>query len=593
MTAPRPTRRCRGDAGVTLIELLATIAISTIVIGAASMALIVAFKTTGATADSFAESNDAELISMFFVPDAQSATTIGQTLTTGCSEESSADVLRMQGPGFSLGYRFEGTVLTRWICESGTARTHIIGRHLKDVIPWSTGGHQVALTIVAESGHSFSLVGTQRTGTVDLPPPTSPNILPVSDISADCTHLRCLLDGAGSTDSDGAIAAYAWDLGDGTTASTAQVDHLYAFAATFTVRLTVTDTSGGQATTTTTVEVAANQPPTASFTASCVGRTCTVDGSASIDPDGALGAFEWDWGDGSAHESGVTLAHTYATVGPKTITLTVIDSDGAIATATQVVTPANQAPAASFTLTCAGRTCNVDASASADPDGTITSYSWIWGDGSANGTGETAAHTYTTSGPKTVTLTVTDNEAAIGTTTRNANVNMAPTASFTISTDGSGTTCNLAVCAVTSTSTDGDGTIASYAWSWGDATADGSDAATSHTYTALGSRTITLTVTDDDGATASISTAVTPPVLTFTTKNTSQYRVTLAWAPASLSGTNVDIYRNGSIVASNQVNDGDWFRASNNKNNVNGTYKVCERTGTVKRCTNSITAVIP
>jgi PKD repeat protein len=80
----------------------------------------------------------------------------------------------------------------------------------------------------------------------------------------------------------------------------------------------------------------------------------------------------------------------------------------------------NAAPTASFTLSCNGPTCKVDATGSADPDGSIASYDWSWGDGTAHDSGATATHTYAAGGSDDVTLTVTDNRGSTGTVTHTA-----------------------------------------------------------------------------------------------------------------------------------------------------------------------------
>jgi PKD repeat protein len=379
------------------------------------------------------------------------------------------------------------------------------------------------------------------------------------------------------------VAGYLWDLGDGTTAATSQVDHTYAVAGTYAVRLTVTDDDGATSSATDALTVVANQPPTAAFTVSCAGRDCSVDAATSTDADGAVTALAWGWGDGTANGAGGTATHSYATSGAKTITLAVTDNEGAIASTTRQVT-LNLAPTASFTLSCTGRACTVNGAASTDPDGTISGYAWGWGDGTANGSGSSTTHTYTTSGSKTVTLTVTDSSGGTAATTRTANVNLAPTAAFTID------TCNLAVCGVNATtSTDSDGTIASYSWAWADASANGTVSTTTHAYSALGARTIVLTVTDDDGATATASVVVTPPVLVIAT-GTPSYTATLSWTPASLSGT-VDVFRNGVALISGDTNDGSYVRFNATKANVNGSYKVCEHAG-LKRCTNTVVVAL-
>jgi subtilisin family serine protease len=52
------------------------------------------------------------------------------------------------------------------------------------------------------------------------------------------------LSAAGSTDADGTITGYAWDFGDGTTASGPTPTHTWTWAGSYTVRLTVTDDDG-------------------------------------------------------------------------------------------------------------------------------------------------------------------------------------------------------------------------------------------------------------------------------------------------------------------------------------------------------------
>jgi PKD repeat protein len=86
--------------------------------------------------------------------------------------------------------------------------------------------------------------------------------------------------------------------------------------------------------------------------------------------------------------------------------------------------------------------------------------------------------------------------------------NVAPSASFTSS-------CSDLVCTFTDASTDSDGVIAARAWTFGDG-ATSTATNPSHTYAAAGTYTVRLTVTDDDGATASASSAVTastPPAI--------------------------------------------------------------------------------
>ena len=83
----------------------------------------------------------------------------------------------------------------------------------------------------------------------------------------------------------------------------------------------------------------ANTPPTPSFTATCAGLTCSVDASASSDPDGAITAYQWSFGDGTTG-SGATATHGYGQAGTYPVTLTVTDAGGLTASTTRQVTPA-------------------------------------------------------------------------------------------------------------------------------------------------------------------------------------------------------------------------------------------------------------
>jgi probable HAF family extracellular repeat protein len=168
-----------------------------------------------------------------------------------------------------------------------------------------------------------------------------------------------------------------------------------------------------------------NTPPTAAFTATpATGvspQPVALDASASIDREGPIAAYAWDFGDGSATATGVTASHVYSSPGSFTVTLTVTDRKRATGTASSTITvKANTPPTASFTATpirgLAPLTVAFNASASSDPDGSIVSYAWTFGDG-ATGSGSVTQHTYVTSGRFQVTLKVTDDRGGTGSAT--------------------------------------------------------------------------------------------------------------------------------------------------------------------------------
>src|SRR5436190_1562275 len=111
------------------------------------------------------------------------------------------------------------------------------------------------------------------------------NNRPAASFTYMCTGVTCAFTST-SADSDGSIAAVAWDFGDGAKSTDANPTHTYAPGGAYVVTLIVMDNQGALASAVQTVDV--NQPPVASFTYSCTNLTCRFDGSSSYDPDGAI-----------------------------------------------------------------------------------------------------------------------------------------------------------------------------------------------------------------------------------------------------------------------------------------------------------------
>jgi VCBS repeat-containing protein len=106
----------------------------------------------------------------------------------------------------------------------------------------------------------------------------------------------------------------------------------------FTYKANDGDLDSNIATVTITVDPV-NDPPVADPNgpySGTVGVPVTFYGSNSSDCDGTIVSYDWDFGDGAAG-SGVSPAHSYSTAGTYTVTLTVIDNDGASHMATTSV----------------------------------------------------------------------------------------------------------------------------------------------------------------------------------------------------------------------------------------------------------------
>lgn len=110
-------------------------------------------------------------------------------------------------------------------------------------VPPGPYGGQVATAAAAST--------TTTTWTVVLRPAAGASPVdqpPTAAFEADCTGLVCALDATGSSDPEGALASYAWDLGDGSGSTDGPTTaHTYAAAGTYRVSLTVTDAAGQSA----------------------------------------------------------------------------------------------------------------------------------------------------------------------------------------------------------------------------------------------------------------------------------------------------------------------------------------------------------
>lgn len=107
-------------------------------------------------------------------------------------------------------------------------------------------------------------------------------------------------------------------------------------------------TSGGNFTDAFTITKAAPLPnlaPVAAMTTQTQNLGVTANGSSSLDPDGTIASWAWNFGDNTTATGATPAAHTYAAAGTYTITLTVTDNQGATNTTTKSVTVTDPGPA--------------------------------------------------------------------------------------------------------------------------------------------------------------------------------------------------------------------------------------------------------
>jgi len=167
-----------------------------------------------------------------------------------------------------------------------------------------------------------------------------------------------------------------------------------------------------------------NRAPLAALSLSATnartGVQLTADAATSSDPDGDALEFMFDWGDGTTVPWATTPAatHSYAAAGNWTLTVSVRDPFGLVASATEtilVTLPPNARPVAVIALSAvsveAGGSLTVDPSGSSDPDAEDAIDARVdWGDGNVTAWAALVnlSHAYASPGTYTVTLEVRD-----------------------------------------------------------------------------------------------------------------------------------------------------------------------------------------
>lgn len=189
----------------------------------------------------------------------------------------------------------------------------------------SLGQYLVTGTVVDPSGH------------------VAPVAVADANVVSGSVPLVVNFDGRGSFDPDGSITNHTWTFGDGSGATGATVTHTYATVGTYTAHLVVVDAEGWSAEDTLDIQVLPpNLAPTASFRTTPTSGTApvvvTFDASASVDADGTIAGYAWNFGDGVTAAAGPVVAHTYTRGGSYTATLVVTDNRGATATQSRAVT---------------------------------------------------------------------------------------------------------------------------------------------------------------------------------------------------------------------------------------------------------------
>jgi PKD repeat protein len=201
------------------------------------------------------------------------------------------------------------------------------------------GTYVVKLTVTNDRGLSNSV--TQEVTVAEVANPTADfNFSPASPGAGQSVFFDASASKASTSDRH--IATYSWTFGDGGTGTGQTTSRRYAQAGSYTVTLTVADSSGRTGTASKNVTVGAGLQPVANFTISpaqvTVGQRVFFDGTVSTPPPGrTITRYQWNLGENNLVE-GARVDTTYSRAGGYTVTLTVTDSGGATHSITKTLT---------------------------------------------------------------------------------------------------------------------------------------------------------------------------------------------------------------------------------------------------------------
>ncbi len=394
-----------------------------------------------------------------------------------------------------------GTI-TSWLWDFGDGATSTTRNPVHTYAV--AGNYTVTLQVTDNLGQSDIETKTNYiTVTSPIPPTANFTGSPTSGFTPLTVNFNDL-----SIAGSGIITSWYWDFGDGGSSTSQNPSHTYITAGTFTVSLTVTNSSGQSDTETKNnyISATAAVQPTANFSGSPTSgfQPLTVNFTdLSFPGSGTIISWLWNFGDGSSSTS-QNPSHVYSSAGNYTVSLTVTDNLGQSDTETKInyiTVNAVTQPVANFSgsPTSGFAPLTVQFTDQSTPvTGTIIAWAWNFGDGSTSSS-QNPIHIYSSAGSYTVSLMVTDNlgltDIEVKTAYITVNIATPPTSNF------SGTPTNgLAPLTVnfSDLSTAGTGTINSWTWNFG-------DGATStvrnpvHTYNTGGNYTVSLTVTDNLG----------------------------------------------------------------------------------------------
>ncbi len=282
---------------------------------------------------------------------------------------------------------------------------------------------------------------------------------------------------------NGGIASFAWDFGDGTNATGISVQHAYSVAGSYDVKLVVTDVVGCIYTKLMPAYVTVNGPIVNFAPAtpgSCLNTAIVFNDQTVTDGTHAITQWIWHYGDGVSDTlTAAPFTHAYAGAGVYDVMLIATDSYGCSDSLVKNSLLIISTPMADFvspdTLSCPNKPITFINNST----GPGLTYLWDFGDGTTS-TQAAPVHSYSMPGIYSVHLSITDQYGCTADTLRPQYIKIQyPYALFSMS--DSVTTCPELTVHFTNNSVNQN----TYNWDFGDGTFSNIQNP-DHTYNAVG-----------------------------------------------------------------------------------------------------------
>lgn len=361
------------------------------------------------------------------------------------------------------------------------------------------GTYAVTLTITGDATGQCSPLDTDVV-TMTVLPARSQNIDAAARAAIGvAVPFTVLLDGRDQA--GGTVESHDWQFSDGGSAKGAAVEHAFAEAGVYQATLT-TRLEGGQqdcGELVSTHKITINAPPVAHIEAPhsvAVDALVVLDGSASVDPDGVITNFEWDFGDGTTGH-GVAGRHRYTQAGSYQVRLMLRDdadvANSAVVLSHQmVVNPVPLAGLHTPAQLCANVPHSWQVAAAED-----VAVDWQFGDGQS-ATGAHIKHEFARPGLYPVAVTTDDGRGLANSVSREeiyARVNAPPLANA----GPDRVVCPGQEVVFGTSSYDPDGRVTQWIWRFSDGvTLEGQN--TRRTFEKSGPVAVELSVVDDSGS---------------------------------------------------------------------------------------------